>query len=185
MNAEDALDITCLAKMLHHGNSGVPNWCRYAFYDAKSFLLKWLAKPDGYDIQNLDRECWDCTKDTVHLCRKCTGTGIYMRRRVWLDRYTLCGYTFHCPVSGVKATGEPTITGLVKHEAYRDSTECAVNIAWLFNRQGLLDAARCAWWRDIPDGVTGPALEAIRRVIQEQAYERGRWADDTPVEIPF
>lgn len=177
------LSIEALAEMLHRGNSSVPDVCRRSFYGAKDFLLKAFGTPDGRDIQRIDSPCWSCNGTGLfgwhqEHCWKCDGTGVYHTRLVWLDRFKMADFCFHIPIPEVTFYGDakPTIKGLIKHKPHADATECAFNIAWLFNRAALKDEVMsfAAFIDQVPIVGNGPGVLFANTVVRDKKLEDAR-----------
>ena len=110
-------------------NSAPKTWGhKQAFYKFKSDFLNEYGKPDGFDIQKIEKECWGCNGTGIwrgqEECYKCEGTGIYENVTIRLDRYKLRGELFHCPaghhIGGDSLQGpKSTIIGLIYHKQFQ------------------------------------------------------------------
>ena len=137
--------------LLHLANSRPPSVHSREFYDFKRLLLMKRGRRVGEDVQEIIKPCYGrrggeygdfdgCTKRPD--CR-CRGTGIFDRRRYYLQRWQWGGFIFHCPVDvwGGFAHHKITITGRIKHKDYgRLSYEAAF---WLY----LLSGQFRLFWR--------------------------------------
>jgi hypothetical protein len=174
----ECLDLDRLAEMLHRGNSGVPHLFREAFYGAKTFLLSAFGTPLEHDVQRIDDACFSCDGTGVHAyqtryaedCWKCRGTGVFRTRFIWLDKFRLGPYTFHSPVSGVIFRGTPAVSikGRIEHTRYEDSTDCALTLAWLFNRDALRRQAEYLAESTIEISGDGPGSHAVRMWMRDK-----------------
>ena len=77
---------------------------RSIFYPLKDKLLNRYSKRDGWDLQEITKECWQCDEDGIdwwndgETCRYCGGTHIYEIKRFCLLRYQLGDRTYHRPM---------------------------------------------------------------------------------------
>lgn len=92
--------------LLHYANRDVSGYfLKYDFYKLKERILKEYGKPDGFDVQRIKKICTSCSGTGVFRCTwkaeeqcfSCSGTGIYEKRLVYLNRYKICGFSFHIP----------------------------------------------------------------------------------------
>lgn len=176
-----SVSVLKLADQLHRGNAAPPPWMRFAFYQAKDVVLRRHAVLVDHDIQEIVHPCWACHGGTSSPpwltwpsgrpgtpgCPKCGGTGIYMRRRYYLERYRFGPYVFHKPLPDgfreFEKKNEPaSIVGKIQHEPYPDSAECALRVAFLYSRSALECSARCNYMfpPTLPDSSTGRAVQS-------------------------
>lgn len=115
------------------------------FYPLKLELLEQFGDDDGWDLQIIIKDCWDCEgtgnaywwqdNEKFEECDACWGTGEYARNSYYLLRYRVNGLLFHTPMSLREAGREGitplnsqrnTIAGRIEHQNK------------LTSRQGLL-----------------------------------------------
>lgn len=124
--------------LLHLANSSPPGIYRQEFYALKQRLLEKHGEPDGYDTQEIVKECWghwSATEYGVHIgcsrspsCR-CGGTGIFSRRIIGLERWCWGRFNFHRPIDRIP-NALITIRGRIQHRKYgRVSNEATL---WLY-----------------------------------------------------
>lgn len=143
--------LNILAGVLHCANSRRPYIREREFYALKELLLKRFGAPDGFDVQYIRLECWDCDgtgklyMDGINFgepariyigpCRRCTN-GAYREFWVRLERHTLGKYLFHIPKERYShdpglTTQRPVIEGHVKHHNYPSHLPFEAAL-WLF-----------------------------------------------------
>lgn len=148
MNAR-LLDI--LADVLHCANSRPPHIREREFYALKELLLKRFGTGDGFDVQRIIQECWNCEgtgklyMETMHLgqltsiyvgkCNRCTA-GVYRQFWVRLERYRLGRHIFHTPKERYYSDPgltmqRPIIEGYIKHHDYPGHLPLEAAL-WLF-----------------------------------------------------
>ena len=98
--------------LLDVANDRPPTLARTAFYDIKAKLLQRYAEPDGFDVQHIVKDCWNCY-GAPDGCYRCAD-GIYDQFWVVLNRWRWYGHVFHTP--GQRVRGEPP--GVVKIRGY-------------------------------------------------------------------
>lgn len=82
-------------------NQANRNWfSKQLFYQFKNKLLTKHNHPNGFDLQIIERPCYNCNgtgiyhgREVCHSCRK----GIYSTSYILLARYLLNGVIFHIP----------------------------------------------------------------------------------------
>lgn len=186
----DPINLDRLAEMLHRGNAGVPHLFRDEFYATKNFLLTAFGSPLERDIQRIDDKCFRCggsgDYNEYDLCWKCEGTGIYRTRFIWLDKFRLGPYTFHRPMPNVTfhGTPTPTIKGRIEHKPYEDSADCALTLAWLFNRDALKRRAEeLAGCMEIPGN--GPGVFAVNEWMRDKRLAEAKaWKEECERPVP-
>jgi hypothetical protein len=129
-----------LRELFHLANSATYPEKWDIFYPLKDELLRKYGIPDGWDLQVIKNECWDCNGTGECFfdqsdCYACDGTGIYSQRSVRLDRYRLGDRVYHIPqAAGIEPSGyKNKIEGLVRHEAVSKEigwTACQSLLAW-------------------------------------------------------
>ena len=126
-----------LGEVLHVANSRPPFVYKDEFYNLKDTLLCRFGKPDGFDIQHIVKECWECDggyrSESVNnlgmvvsvkrKCMKCGGSGIYLQFWTRLSRYQIGRRVFHHPERRYYVDPEiplqrPVIVGYVEHQKY-------------------------------------------------------------------
>lgn len=147
-----------LARLLHVANSSPPHTRREKFYALKDRLLKRYAARDGYEIQEIKKECWGYLGsngcDRSEGCR-CYGSGFFDHFFVRLEVYRWRGYKFHRPVERrCRPTVAPHIVGYIEHRDHGKWANeavlwlCLLAGEWKLLRQLL--AGSCSptvpWW---------------------------------------
>lgn len=148
MNAR-LLDI--LGDVLHCANSRPPHIREREFYALKELLLKRFGTGNGFDVQHIIKDCWNCDgtgklyMETMHLgqltsiyvgkCNRCTN-GIYRQFWVRLERYRLGRHFFHTPKERYYSDPgltmqRPIIEGYIKHHDYPGHLPLEAAL-WLF-----------------------------------------------------
>ena len=107
------------------------------FYPLKSKILRDHAIMDGFDLQIITKKCWcgdgiwrgrDDTLPKVHWqqCHKCSGTGIYLEKKVLLERWLINGVILHCPSTFIPNAElhkfKETFEGLIQHPPVDEKT---------------------------------------------------------------
>lgn len=133
--------------LFHYCNSA--NYCgKSTFYWLKPRVLKRFGEPDGWDIQQINKECWGCYGDG---CHRCDGTGIYYSNTYWLLRFRLGDRVYHQPSNSLPS-GLPnsTIHGKVRHPkvvGIKRSPERALLILMLWFEPFELLKLALRWFR--------------------------------------
>lgn len=130
--------MSLLANILHCANSRPPHIKEREFYALKDRLLEQYGASDGFDVQHITQECWDCegtgklymeamvfgkeTRIYAGKCQRCSN-GVYRQFWVRLERYRLGQHLFHRPRERYYSDPgltlqHPVIEGLVRHRAY-------------------------------------------------------------------
>ena len=109
---------------------------RGVFYPLKDKLLKRFGESDGWDLQVIVKDCWDCEgtgkadwwyEEGDDDCESCYGTGEYSRREYCLLRYRLGDRIYHRPVDiceanelniAVPSEKRSVISGRITHGSY-------------------------------------------------------------------
>ena len=146
LSIEMALDIPARdLKLFRICNQASKHWYnKPAFYQFKSSLLTKYGHENGYDLQIIERVCFNCSGSGIHWnkepCWQCN-KGIHHTSYVLLKRYLLNGEVFHCPhlSTNDKWTGpinkntiyrefeyKNIIIGLIKHEPSEYNLEVAI-----------------------------------------------------------
>lgn len=94
------------------------------FYPLKNKLLKKYGIADGYDLQKIERQCWQCEGTGIdewhdsEQCTFCEGTGIYKTVEIVLARCKLGKKVYHLPtdILSVQVAPKNIIRGLVCHK---------------------------------------------------------------------
>lgn len=103
-------------------NSAV-NWSeKQSFYTFKKHILKKYGNEDGYDLQVIKKECYDCNGTGVFKCNwkptetcwSCLGSGTYKTKSFILKRYFINRVLFYEPL------GELIHGQLVSFDGYYD-----------------------------------------------------------------
>lgn len=116
-------------------NATAARWKKLWFYPFKNEFLSRYGTFAGNDLQVIEHACWNCDDGLWRgreMCWRCSGTGIYHRAAVVLDRYEIGGLIFHRPkarliaprdhdeyaewISKRKSDYHSVITGLITHE---------------------------------------------------------------------
>lgn len=131
------------------------------FYRLKAQLLKYFGRYDGWDLQVLTDDCWDCYGNDPS-CTRCDGNGIYSIRRFYLERWILDNRTYHKPVPETpygdyrevltqKITHEPIPYRRARIAAYilfaRYWPRLLVKKSWQFTKNRL-PKWRQPWWEE-------------------------------------
>ena len=105
---------------------------KFWFYPFKTRFLRTHALPDGFDLQIITLKCWcgdgifrgmdyDRPERFWEPCAKCSGTGIYLKKRIPLIRWWLNGHLFHEPsqlvAGGSGMEYHTTFDGFITHPA--------------------------------------------------------------------
>jgi hypothetical protein len=64
------------------------------WYDNKALLLEFYGEKDGFDLQTIAAECWECDGEG---CPACDWDGIHHTTRTILTRRRVGGCIFHTP----------------------------------------------------------------------------------------
>ena len=112
------------------------------FYRLKEAICHRFGRLDGEDIQQIQRECWDCGGSGFDnwiddYCSRCGGDGIYECVYVRLERWRIAGHVFHRPagrVHNVPAQRRANIKGKIKHTPSCLAHVAAIALARLFNQ---------------------------------------------------
>lgn len=71
------------------------------FYPFKRRFLERFAVQDGWDLQTIEKECWNCDGSGEYRkgepCRSCNATGIHHTNEHWLQRWVLASQVYHVP----------------------------------------------------------------------------------------
>lgn len=140
-----------LGNVLHCANSGPSLAIRSRFYALKERILQRYGTGDGFDVQHIVKECWNCDgtgrvyEDMFHLgvttsifmgkCHRCTD-GVYEQFWVRLERHRLGEHVFHTPRERYYQDPElvlqhPVIEGYVRHREYPGHLPAEAAL-WLF-----------------------------------------------------
>lgn len=98
----------------------LPYFKKIYFYPFKDKFLRRFAERDGYDLQVIEHECWDCAGNGCHSC----DDGVYRRVEVWLERWVLPdGAVYHKPANHYPAgrVHKHKINGLIRHQNVTES----------------------------------------------------------------
>lgn len=130
--------LNLLGEVLHCANSRPPDIKERQFYALKDRLLQRYGTGDGFDVQHIKQDCWDCDgtgklyAEYMHLghltsiyvgkCKRCTD-GIYRQFWVRLERYRLGRHVFHTPKERYYndpglTMQRPLIDGYIRHHNY-------------------------------------------------------------------
>lgn len=158
-----------IAPILGAANAAPPGLDRERFYAIKGHILRTYGRPDGFDVQQIEHECWRCggsgnepyswdNNDWLNPCLKCDGTGVYERIYIRLDRWRLGKRAFYIPagrLSYAEASqpGQRQINGRVTHRQPRGyrAREAALWLALAFDRRyfALLMTSGCTSGRTL------------------------------------
>lgn len=140
-----------LADVLHCANSRPLHIKQREFYALKDRLLERYGTSDGFDLQHVIQECWDCEgtgklyMEALHLgqetriyagkCHRCNN-GVYRQFWVRLERYRMGRHLFHRPRERYYndpglTLQHPVIEGYVRHREYRGHLPLEAAF-WLF-----------------------------------------------------
>lgn len=96
---------TVLARLMRLANS---NPCRIRWYPIKDKLCYLFGQADGYDVQEIQAECWHCVKGICadgNECWSCND-GVHHITRTALLRYVIEGHVFHRPLARIDSKEE-------------------------------------------------------------------------------
>lgn len=126
----------------------------HRWYDNKAILLEWYGERDGFDLQTVEAECWECAGEG---CNACDGDGIHHTTRTILIRRRVGGCIFHTPgnpwwpVDYDMLTAKPGfrrhITARIQHRPC-DPRAAREAIAAIM----LLTGHYRMWWRSLTQG---------------------------------
>jgi len=170
-----------LAWLLHYANARPPLFST-DFYKLKDRLLFKFATCQGYDVQEIRKECWGNRRDAFGdvsgcgpRCTRCGGTGIFDLFWVRLERWQWGRYTFHRPIwrGRIKPLSPIQIHGRIEHAKYGHASDEAV--LWLYLLSGELrllwhamkSSCACGWY-------LWPFLNLQRVVMRTRAWLRVR-----------
>lgn len=123
-----------IVNLLALANAGEYTGKREYFYPFKDRFLRRYGEQDGYDLQQIQKACWQCdgTGKYVSRCQKCRyeggcyrcewfeedfddeygrkngycfkcgGSGWYVNKTIWLERWRIGGRVFHIPTVAEK-----------------------------------------------------------------------------------
>jgi hypothetical protein len=128
-------------------NSATSGINKQSFYEFKNGFLERFAIYDGYDRQEIKKECYSCYGTGLFKCNwkrtencwDCFGSGIYQERTYMLRRYRLNGHVFHRPTD--KRPGDVQdvrniIKGYIKHTQVNDDPLANFLILlWKYDRE--------------------------------------------------
>ena len=124
------------------------------FYDLKRSLLQRHGYHDGWDLQEIVYECWNCggTGEDKYgdYCNKCED-GVYAIRQFYLERWVLGSRVYHVPILE-KPNTKPwnKVEGRIKHEAIaRDVGRNALWILMARYQPVLLAKLYRGLWRSV------------------------------------
>lgn len=94
-----------LARLMRLANS---NPCRIRWYPLKDKLCYHFGQADGYDVQEIQAECWHCVKGIDHTGNECysCNNGVHHITRTALQRYVIEGFVFHRPLAKIDSKEE-------------------------------------------------------------------------------
>lgn len=153
-----------LCKLLIRANSAPPSSVREEFYTLKRSILAEHAVSDGFDTQEIKRDCWGCdgtgtfrhwSRTSSDTCYRCGGSGIFRRDYWWLKRWQWFGHVFHTPIGQAQPTESPTIRGRIKHVDRCFAIEAAVAVMFMVDRP-LFDRCVMSVW---------PKWSIVRRLL--------------------
>jgi len=136
-----------IAWLCHLANASPAN--RTVFYELKRRLLEQFAKFNGYEYQQITKECWGDKRDEQGYlygcgpyCLRCGGTGFFDVKWIKLKRWVWHGYVFHTPQETIYVKPPSVqIHGRIKHADYGLASREAE--LWLY----LVTFQFKSWWK--------------------------------------
>lgn len=150
-----------LARLMRLANS---NPCRIRWYPLKDKLCYHFGQADGYDVQEIQAECWHCVKGICadgNECWSCND-GVHHITRTALLRYVIEGHIFHRPLARIDSKEEfielsrEAETVILRRITHRPVSEAASREALLWIYLIMWGEGR-SWqhlWQELSGGPT-------------------------------